>query len=367
MLSRTNEKTPCERQFASGLLGTFNHICNDYDSTINEVNQVEYTSNVYTETTELCSRFAPKRQGAILLSNAYDRLGLHRKANFCAECGTLLTFAHEVDSFGNVSDKGKLYNANFCRDRLCPMCAWRRSYKIFGQVSQIMNVIENKYTFVFLTLTVPNVSACDLDFTLDRMFSAWKKFIKYKAIKGTVQGFFRALEITRNAHKNTYHPHFHCVLAMPKDYIRKHYISRDTFLDYWRKAYGDRSITQVDVRTVKPKIRNGVSSGIASVVAEISKYAVKDTDYIFSDEVIALYNSVLKGRRLVAFGGVFKQIHADLGLDDTESDSADLVHLTDSINPCVALLITEYSWSVGVYELKRTRLETVSGNVLDVD
>ena len=35
-------------------------------------------------------------------------------------------------------DKNKnLDQVNFCKDRLCPMCAWRKSLKIFGQISQI--------------------------------------------------------------------------------------------------------------------------------------------------------------------------------------------------------------------------------------
>ena len=36
----------------------------------------------------------------------------------------------------NAEGKKKLKSANFCRLRLCPMCQWRRSLKMFGQVKK---------------------------------------------------------------------------------------------------------------------------------------------------------------------------------------------------------------------------------------
>ena len=50
----------------------------------------------------------------------------------------------------------RLVAAQFCRDRLCPMCAWRKSLVMFSQISQIMDwVAEREETVpIFLTLTV---------------------------------------------------------------------------------------------------------------------------------------------------------------------------------------------------------------------
>ena len=141
---------------------------------------------------------------------SFLRLGLDKRAERCADCGTLLEFT-PVMAAGGESPQGlppagsdtqrtkwHLRKANFCRDRLCPMCSWRRSYKIFGQVSQIMELIGHDYDFLFLTLTVPNVTASELHSKLDELNEGWHKFIKYKRIKSVLKGFFKALEITYN-------------------------------------------------------------------------------------------------------------------------------------------------------------------------
>jgi hypothetical protein len=55
---------------------------------------------------------------------------------------------------------GLIASANFCRNRFCPTCQWRRSVKLFRQNYECFEWIKNKYPgcrFVFLTLTVRNV------------------------------------------------------------------------------------------------------------------------------------------------------------------------------------------------------------------
>ena len=64
------------------------------------------------------------------LSESYKRLGYEKKAQAVIECGTELEWFKPYDS----TVPHKLYRANFCKDRLCPMCNWRRTKKIFGQV-----------------------------------------------------------------------------------------------------------------------------------------------------------------------------------------------------------------------------------------
>ncbi|HAT4163561.1 TPA: protein rep [Clostridium perfringens] len=92
-----------------------------------------------------------KKLNNLELAESYKRLGL-KKAYRVKECGTLLSFKR-IDE-----ELKKLFKANFCKDRLCPMCTWRRSMKIFGQVSKVMDrALEDKeYRFLFLKLTVKN-------------------------------------------------------------------------------------------------------------------------------------------------------------------------------------------------------------------
>lgn len=324
---------------------------------------------------ELKQKWNVKKSAGEPLVLSFLRLGLDKRAERCADCGTLLEFT-PVMAAGGESPKGlppagtqqrtkwHLYKANFCRDRLCPMCSWRRSYKIFGQVSQIMDLIANDYDFLFLTLTVPNVTASELSSKLDELQKGWYKLSNYKRVKSVLKGFFKALEITYNRICNTYHPHFHVVLAVPKHYFKTlYYIQRDEWLRLWQRAMKDETITQVDIRRAKGKVKGSeisvegaaASKALASAIAEIAKYAVKSSDYIFKDDeltdsVVGCLADVLTNRRLCAFGGCFADAHKQLQLDDAED--GDLIHLDGELRADLATQIYRFEWSCGAYKLK---------------
>lgn len=334
---------------------------------------------------ELEKKWTPKKEQSLILSDSYIRLDWKRKAERVANCGSWLEFVERSvqgqggpvpgcpcgaqDGFPARTTAYKLYHANFCRDRLCPMCSWRRSYKIFGQVSQIMNLLGNNYRYIFLTLTVPNCEPEGLNKLIDDMVKGWHRLVNRKAFKTVVKGFFRALEVTRNKKTGTYHPHFHVVIAVnPSYFTSRDYIQRDEWLQLWQRSMKDDTITQVDVRTMKNKKTGEVSGeALASAVAETAKYAVKSADYIFKnndslmDEIVLTLSSSLSHRRLTAFGGCFAEAREKLGLDDCED--GDLIHIDDnSIRLDLATMIVRYEWSCGAYKLvKKTQLEIIDG------
>lgn len=306
-------------------------------------------------------RFQPKKMQTVPLSECYLRIGEDRRAERVRECGTFLEFARELNS-----EKCKLHNANFCRDRLCPLCSWRRSYKVFGQVSKIMDMIENDFDFIFLTLTVPNVSGSELSKKIDEMQKAFRQMMQFdKRIKKVSAGFFKALEVTHNKNQysksfDTYHPHFHVILAVDKGYCKsRNYIKQADWLDIWRRVMKDNSITQVDVRTCKNKTSSecqNAEKSISSAVAEVAKYAVKSNDYIIpwseelTDSSVKTFLSSLSGRRLCSFGGIFNQVRNALKFDDV--DDGDLIHVeSERVRSDVALQIYRYGWSHGIYKL----------------
>ncbi|MDV5129961.1 protein rep, partial [Bacillus amyloliquefaciens] len=59
------------------------------------------------------------------------------KLSGCAEC---LSFKRDPET-----DKLKLYQAHFCKVRLCPMCAWRRSLKIAYHNKLIVEEANRQY------------------------------------------------------------------------------------------------------------------------------------------------------------------------------------------------------------------------------
>lgn len=319
-----------------------------------------------------------------MLSDSYRRLSWSIKADRVEDCGSVLEWIERsgagceggpVSCVRSAPPDGnpprstyKLYHANFCRDRLCPMCSWRRSYKIFGQMSQIMNYLCNNYRFIFLTLTVPNCKPEELNGLIDDMLKGWHRLVNRKAFKLAVKGFFRALEVTRNKKTGTYHPHFHVVLAvLPSYFNNADYIKRDDWLHMWQQSMKDDSITQVDVRVMKNKKTGDTScQALSTAVAEAAKYAVKSADYIFKgneklmDSIVFTLSSSLSNRRLTALGGVFKEAQEKLGFDDCED--GDLIHLDNKLREDLATMIIRYEWSAGAYKLvKKTKLKIKDG------
>lgn len=322
---------------------------------------------------EIKEKFYPKKYLCYPLARSYERLGLKSASKRVKHCGDFLEFADTPDGF-------KLYDARFCRDRLCPMCSWRRSYKIFGQISQIMDLIANDYEFLFLTLTVVNCKGSELSATISKMQKAWTRYFVTdnrcnRRAKDVIKGYFKALEVTHNLNKrsksyDTYHPHFHIILAVNKSYFTsRDYIKQNEWLEMWQKAYGDPNITQVYIEKCKPK-KSDIKAGeqfvrsLSSAVAEVAKYSVKASDYIgyfdkdgnprtyankiIDSSVIAL-TSGLSHRRLCEFGGCFRDARDKLLLDDCED--GDLVHLDYNFRSDVVYAIYHYGWSCGAYKL----------------
>ena len=345
------------------------------DNYITQNSTCQDTRDSLTE--ELATRFTPKRKASEVLALSYLRIGYGNKSDRVLNCGTLLEFQRAENE-----NEWKLSSANFCRDRLCPMCSWRRTYKIYAQISQIMNVIENDYAFLFLTLTIPNCSADELPQTIDKLQAGWHKLIHYKRFQTSVKGYFKALEVTRNTNRrsksyNTYHPHFHVILAVKPSYFKNQdYIKQAEWLSMWRKAMQDDSITQVDIRRCKGK-QDGLEGAeavkaLGSAVAEVAKYSVKSSDYLGRmdkngflvapfpkeeiDEAVLYLGAALHRRRLTALGGIFEETAKQLQLDDCED--GDLVHVDGSaVRSDVAYMIRRYGWSCGAYKLLEERRE----------
>lgn len=369
------KRTALSRNPQSNLNDSF---LTNLDNTVSQTNCQVQNSPTYTEDSEIEKKFKPKHEKSIYLSDIYLRLGKDKKSDRVCECGSYLEFAHEVDSYGTIDEKGKLHKAYFCRDRFCPMCSWRRSLKLFSQVAQCIPQLTKDYKLLFLTLTVPNCKEEEFQQTIDRLMSAWSKITHLKKWKLSIKGFFRVLEVTRHKKHDklygTLHPHFHIILVVSKSYgkNKESYITRDEFLEMWQQSYEDDSITQVDIRLLKQKDSKEITESkdiiglkaLESALAETCKYMMKDSDYLDEsltpEEQENLLSCLIGGlhhRRLAHFGGVFKDLYNKLGFEDVEDENTDLTHIDESINSGVALLITRWRWGFGCYNLINKSIE----------
>ncbi|PAC80223.1 protein rep [Bacillus sp. 7788] len=263
-----------------------------------------------------------------------------KKAEKVCNCAECLVFRRDVET-GRL----RLSNAYFCKVRLCSMCAWRRSLKIASHNKLIVEEANRQYkpAWIFLTLTVKNVEGDHLKQTITDMMQGFRKLFQYKKVKTGTLGFFRALEITKNHEKNTYHPHFHVLIPVRKSYFTHNYIKQSEWTSLWKRAMKMDYTPIVHVQRVKGKkgidaeaIEKEVREAMEEqkAILEISKYPVKDTDIIRGNEVteenldtVYYLDGALSARRLIGYGGILKDIHKELNLTDAED--GDLVRIEE--------------------------------------
>lgn len=256
-----------------------------------------------------------------------------------AQCGTYLEFAV-------VSDGKRLHHANFCRERMCPMCQWRRTIKLRVQADKIYAVeVSRGYQHVFVTLTMRNMPAADLSGALDRMCAAFVKWTRHKAFRAAFVGYYRAIEVTYNAERNDYHPHIHVMLTAQPDYFRADnpdYWTHDRVMRTWRELLGLDYDPTVHIEGVRP--RDGQT--ITAACVELCKYPTKTAE-IRSAAVLETVDYALRGRRLIQWGGLTADIRRELRLDDIESGN--LIHAEEAVADGVDLQTVVYVWRHGFY------------------
>lgn len=221
--------------------------------------------------------------------------------NRCANCGDFCMFLATKDY-----DKTKLYTANFCHNRFCPMCAKRKALKDMVALDCMTKWILKKQErrFIFLTLTVPNVCADALKDKIKEMNKAFHKLTRRNSFEKAVKGYVKKLELTYNKKADSYHPHFHVLLSVSKGYFSNmnQYVKRDKWLSEWQAVMNDNDITQVDIRAFREN-----NDKEQKAILELAKYIAKDADYMISDDAfITFYNSLHK-KRAFTFGGDFKE------------------------------------------------------------
>jgi plasmid rolling circle replication initiator protein Rep len=256
---------------------------------------------------------------------------------------TLLRISECADWFTQIADgeleKSKIYQANYCKNRFCPVCAYLKARKDAMQVYMLMRYVQAVHglEFINLNLTAPNVTGNVLAEEVTKFNLAFKKLMKQETYVTPIsKGYLRKLEITynkeptitygmwhgdkekhtkpmaeyferrglkigdANPNYDTYHTHFHTVIAVDKLYFKKGYIGQDKWLKLWQEKMGDSNITQVWVE----KVRN-IGEGRAAM--EMAKYVAKDSDMNLSQEIFDVFYLALKNRQLITYGGVFKE------------------------------------------------------------
>lgn len=297
-----------------------------------------------------------------------------KQANRMCDCAKHLEFGwfNDVKTGKNSL---KLKSSHFCRVRHCPICQWRRSLMWIARFYQAFPKIyadHPEWRYIMVSFTVRNCPISQLKSTLTEMNAAWQRLIQRKAWPGL--GFVRSTEITRGSwilkstgqilpsravslipidqrelkDKNTAHPHYHCLIAVPPGYMKgKKYLSTAKWAQLWQEALRADYTPVCDARVVKPKdysqlrgktvwetpereefelaideTRNAIIEEapfveplpklsnfeyIFSAIKEVIKYAVKPDDMLLDPDWLIELSTQLRNSRSIAIGGEFKK------------------------------------------------------------
>ena len=300
------------------------------------------------------------KQDALKLADLYAQaLKIYPNLLTAKRLEDLTLCAEQLEYLVDADGNKKLYRTYFCRNRLCPMCQWRRSLKLFGQVSQITNYVSVKNAgvrYLFITLTQKNCVGSELGTEFDKINIAFKKlvnktwrFATATKFKQSMLGYIKSTEVTYNSKTNTYHPHLHIIFAVKEDYFKSsNYISKNNWRVIWADLLGVDYLPQVNVQAIKPDRQE-------KAVAELAKYPAKITNILDlpqqqAVQVVADLTIFCYKRRFVAFGGVLKKAKSVLNLQDVEAENADLIGVENmqSFN-AVARVMYKYNVKFGAY------------------
>lgn len=280
--------------------------------------------------------------------------------NLIYQCGTYLEFYSDV-----TLENKKLNRSNFCKNRFCPLCSWRKARKDALKISILLKYLKDtfNYEFLFLTLTAPNVQGDKLNDEIKEYTKAFKRLSERKEFKNISMGFVRKLEVTFNKERDDFHPHLHIMIAVKKSYFTsRDYISKKKWLEIWKECKRDNSITQVDVKKINIDDDNAIF--------EMAKYGAKDSDYLMTQDIFDTFYKALKGKRLITYSGAFKD--ALKLFEDKQLEHYKEIDLTQYIYRLTYTWNKEY-WKYIQYELKelseneKEQINNKSINEMDLD
>ena len=256
-----------------------------------------------------------KKRAALRVADRLEAAGYPDRAARMRQCSRIL-----VTRSCPLGHTHRVVEAFFCRDRACPICAWRLARRSAGRLCAALSDVGGRA--LLLTLTLRSCAAEDLRATIKDLLASWSRFARRSRVVKAFDGWFRALEITYNPDTKSWHPHLHVLLhvADPAAYFREGsglYLMHSEIIELWRSAARLDYAPSVDIRAVR--------SWRAAL--EVAKYATKSADILSLTESADLRAWVMAvhGTRQYGAAGVYKA-----ALKAVEAAAAeDLLHHDD--------------------------------------
>lgn len=312
------------------------------------MNILQYINNVEQDDLQLAESLKKITLHKLIAEkvNIAKMLQRDRRSEHIQVCGSMLQFLKERNLVSEEIRR-RLVKGNFCKYRFCPMCQWRMARKVCREVLGRLRTIDEQHNGVallFLTLTIKNEPLKELNRTIKHLSQAFQRLQQSKQYKSAVYGSIRAIEfLGDNTEQGECHPHFHCLLVVPKSYFKsRDYINFEEWTNLWQRSLRVDYRPIINVQRVKPK---GKMSAIVAAALEVVKYSVTSSDLEkLSKEDFQELDRQTRNIRQYNYSGEMKD--AEPTFDDIEDES--LWELLEE---------EYYQWSHGKYskkEFKRT-------------
>lgn len=252
---------------------------------------------------------------------------------YCQECGSM-----------------HIRKTNLCRDRLCPLCAWRLSLQRVGSMIQTMELLHQErqgLKAAMITLTIKNVPAIELNKSISKMLSGWDKLTKRRKYAHWIAGYARSIEITRSSKRGDYHPHIHALIIWADGY--KNNITQRELAYDWAECCEIEDYTPiVDIRAAYGKTKSATAwDKLVAATVECCKYAIKGelTHDIANEDLISVADAI-KGRRLISYAGCIRKARKKLNIQE-ENEATDISDTSIECPKCGATdcIILAYHWA----------------------
>lgn len=282
---------------------------------------------------------APRKTDCARIGNLIRRLDEGRAKRICS-CGDYIEVKTPIIDDVPVPKRSKVSKANFCRDRLCPMCAWRLAVRNFANLLKVSEVIKyGGNQLVFGTLTIPNCKGEQLGNMISYLKESLVRLRRKQAFVKAFNGYFLKVEVTYNKETDEYHPHIHLLLSAVSDYFtnKEKYLTTDKLVEMWGSCTDDLLFSY---NRRNNKDLKGFMSWFEKVddeknsLNELAKYSVKSFEVV--DESIDTFAYELNGVKLITYYGSFAKVHKKLRLDDEK--------LTDDVREDIDYILTKFHY-----------------------
>lgn len=195
---------------------------------------------------------------------------------------------------------------NRCKQRFCPECEKINAIKRFSKLSKRLKELEDSgKVAMHYIFTIRNCEGSNLRETISKMNKALSAFLR----KCKITDCTKRMEVTYNENKQSFHPHFHCILLVPPDnYLCLWNLPKTEFMERMRRIR-----SQWHTHTVK----QGINSGNIDYLEVYARKLTKEKDLLecvkysikpisITEKSIKILSEEMKGLRLYNACGELK-------------------------------------------------------------